>query len=309
MFATGRRDALRLLGSGLAGLAAASHAAGSSGAKASAGGGALTRRIPSSGEALPAIGLGTWQTFDVDPAERAPLEAVLAEFSTLGGTVIDSSPMYGRSEEVVGALAEKLGLRRKLFLATKVWTSGRDAGIAQMEESMRRLRADRIDLFQVHNLLDVETHLETLEQWKAEGRVRYLGVTHYHAGAHDAVARIVAARKLDFVQINYSVAEREAEQRLLPLALERGVAVIANRPFAAGGLVRRLRGKPLPSWARELDCESWPQLLLKFVISHPSITCAIPATSSAAHLRDNLQAARGRLPDEKMRARIMEAAS
>ena len=264
----------------------------------------LTRPIPSTGEALPAIGLGTWQTFDVAPSARAGLEGILGAFVELGGSVVDSSPMYGRSEEVVGDLAAKLGVQSRLFLATKVWTSGKTAGIRQMEDSMRKLRATRIDLMQVHNLVDVDTHLDTLAEWKREGRVRYVGVTHYTAGHHDAVARIIAARPVDFVQINYSVGEREAESRLLPLARERGVAVLANRPFAGGDLFRRLRSRPLPAWAAEIDCTSWAQVLLKFVISHTAITCAIPATSQVTHLRDNMQAAHGRLPDAALRARI-----
>jgi diketogulonate reductase-like aldo/keto reductase len=264
----------------------------------------LTRPIPSTGEALPAIGLGTWQTFDVAPSARAGLEGVLGAFVELGGSVVDSSPMYGRSEEVVGDLAAKLGVQSRVFLATKVWTSGKTAGIRQMEDSMRKLRATRIDLMQVHNLVDVDTHLDTLAEWKREGRVRYVGVTHYTAGHHDAVARIIAARPVDFVQINYSVGEREAESRLLPLARERGVAVFANRPFAGGDLFRRLRSRPLPAWAAEIDCTSWAQFLLKFVISHTAITCAIPATSQVTHLRDNMQAAYGRLPDAALRARI-----
>jgi diketogulonate reductase-like aldo/keto reductase len=271
----------------------------------------LTRPIPSTGEMLPVVGLGTWQAFDVGPdaAERAPLEEVLSAFVALGGTLVDSSPMYGRAEGVVGDLAKKLNLRQKLFLATKVWTSGRIVGHQQLEESARLLRTDSIDLMQIHNLLDAATHIQTLRKWKEEGRARYIGITHYTAGAYDAVARWLQKEPLDFLQINYSVAEREAEQRLLPLARERGVAVIANRPFATGDLLRRLRGQVLPVWAKEIDCDSWAQVLLKFVIGHPAITCAIPATSKAAHLRDNMGAARGRLPDEQLRARIVAAAS
>ena len=274
------------------------------GAGSGSGASILTRPIPSTGETLPVIGLGTWQTFDVAPSARTGVEEVLGAFVELGGSVVDSSPMYGRSEEVVGELAAKLGVQAKLFLATKVWTSGKTAGIRQMVDSIRKLRVTRIDLMQVHNLVDVDTHLDTLADWKREGRVRYVGVTHYTAGHHDAVARIIAARPVDFVQINYSVGEREAESRLLPLARERGVAVLANRPFAGGDLFRRLRRRPLPAWAAEIDCTSWAQVLLKFVVSHPAITCAIPATSQAAHLRDNMQAARGRLPDAALRARI-----
>jgi diketogulonate reductase-like aldo/keto reductase len=208
---------------------------------------------------------------------------------------------------VVGDIAASLGLQGKLFVATKVWTSGRAQGIAQMEDSMRKLRASPVDLMQVHNLVDVATHLDTLAAWKREKRVRYVGVTHYTAGSHDAVARVVTSRPVDFVQINYSAGEREAERRLLPAAQERGVAVIANRPFASGDLFRRLRDRPLPGWAGEIDCASWAQLLLKFVVSHPAVTCAIPATSRVTHLRDNMAAGVGRLPDAALRARIAAA--
>jgi diketogulonate reductase-like aldo/keto reductase len=270
----------------------------------------LTRKIPSSGEMLPVIGLGTYQSFDVgaDAAARAPIEAVLQEFVALGGKVIDSSPMYGRSEEVSGDLTAKLKLREKLFVATKVWTSGKAAGVAQMEDSMRKMRASPMDLMQVHNLLDVETHLRTLADWKRERRVRYVGITHYTQSAYDAVMKVINAHPagaIDFLQINYAVSERDAEQRLLPLARERGIAVIVNRPFAGGELFRRLRGTPLPAFASELDCTSWAQLMLKFVISHPAVTCAIPATAKVEHLRDNMGAGLGRMPDEKMRARIV----
>lgn len=287
-------------------------AKGAAGAAGSGSGSAiLTRRIPSTGETIPVVGLGTWQTFDVGPgsAALAPLEEVLGAFVELGGRLVDSSPMYGRSEEVAGDLAAKLGLQSKLFLATKVWTSGAAAGIRQMEESMRKLRAGRIDLMQVHNLVGVDAHLATLAGWKREGRVRYVGVTHYTADSHEAVGRLIASKPVDFVQINYSVGERDAERRLLPLARERGVAVIANRPFAGGDLFRRLRAKPLPAWAAEIDCDSWAQVLLKFVVSHPAIACAIPATSRPDHLRDNMKAAYGRLPDETLRARIAAEAA
>jgi diketogulonate reductase-like aldo/keto reductase len=270
----------------------------------------LTRKIPSSGELMPVIGIGTWQTFDVaaDPQARAPLEDVMREFVALGGKVIDSSPMYGRSEDVAGEVIAKLKLRDKLFIATKVWTSGKSAGIAQMEASMAKLHANPIDLMQVHNLLDVETHLATLSAWKREGRVRHIGVTHYTASAYDAVAKIIAKHPVDTVQINYSIGEREAEQRLLPLARERGIAVIINRPFAGGELFRRLRATPLPSWAGEIDCTSWAQLMLKFVIAHPAVTCAIPGTGRLDHLRDNMTAGFGKLPDEKMRMQIAASA-
>lgn len=301
MIKVGRRTFLRL--SAMAATAAATRRAWSNVEDKSS---MLARRIPGTGEAIPVIGLGTWQTFDVgrSEAERAPLQEVLRTFVEMGGRLVDSSPIYGNSEGVVGDLASTLGLHPKLFIATKVWTSGRAEGIRQMEESMRKLRTKTIDLMQVHNLVDAATHLDTLREWKREGRVRYVGVTHYAASAHDAVAELVAARPVDFIQINYSVRERESERRVLPLALERKVAVIANRPFAGGDLIRHLRTRPLPGWASELDCESWAQLLLKFVVSHPAITCAIPATSNAAHLRDKMKAGYGRLPDERFRARI-----
>jgi diketogulonate reductase-like aldo/keto reductase len=261
-----------------------------------------TQPIPSSGEKLPVIGMGTWQTFDV--ADPAPLEEVLKVFSELGGKLLDSSPMYGKSEQVAGDLIEKLGLREKLFIATKVWTKGKAEGIAQMEASMKKLRAKPIDLMQVHNLLDVGAHLDTLRGWKKDGLVRYLGVTHYTASQHEAVAKLVASETLDFLQINYSLGEREAEDKLLPLAKDRSVAVIANRPFAGGELFKKLREKPLPGWAKEIECESWAQVMLKFVVSHPAMTCAIPATSKVAHVRDNMKAGYGVMPDEAMRKRI-----
>jgi aryl-alcohol dehydrogenase-like predicted oxidoreductase len=296
-----RRESLRLIAAAMGAAALPGMAMSATGDTA-----ILNRKIPSSGESIPAIGLGTWQTFDVGagPDERAPLEEVLREFVALGGRLIDSSPMYGNSEEVVGDLATGLGLRQKLFIATKVWTSGKSAGITQMEDSMRRLHADPIDLMQVHNLVDVETQLETLNAWKRTGRVRHIGVTHYHAGSHAAVARVIGEHPVDFIQINYSVAEREAEQRLLPLAKERGIAVIVNRPFAGGDVFRRIRSKPLPAWASDIDCDTWAQVLLKFVLSHPAVTCAIPATAKVAHLRDNMKAGRGRMPDAAMCAQI-----
>lgn len=260
-------------------------------------------------KSLYVIGLGTWQTFDVaaSAAARKPLEDVLRAFVELGGGVIDSSPMYGRSEQVVGDLAAKLGLHSKLFMATKVWTRGKREGIGQMAESMRKLRVKTIDLMQVHNLVDVNTHLDTLEGWKSDGRVRNIGITHYTASAHDDVARVIESRPVDFIQINYSVGEREAERRLLPLAMDKGVGVIANRPFASGELFRRLRNTPLPSWAAEIDCTTWAQVLLKFVVSHPAITCTIPATSKVTHLRENMGAGVGRMPDGAMRKKIAAA--
>ena len=266
----------------------------------------LRKPIPRSDELLPVVGLGTWQTFDVGAraTERAPLKEVLREFVQRGGSVIDSSPMYGRSETVSGEIAGELGIHKQLFVATKVWTSGRDAGIRQMEESFRRLRVQKLDLMQVHNLVDYRTHLATLRKWREEGKIRYLGVTHYHAGAYAELARVMATEELDFVQLNYSLAERDAEERLLPLAAEKRIAVLVNRPFAEGALFNHTRGKALPPWAKEIGCASWAQFFLKFIIAHPAVTCAIPATSKVSHLIDNMQASAGQLPDARMRAQM-----
>lgn len=257
---------------------------------------------------LPPIGLGTWQTFDVggSASARKPLEDVLTRFVQLGGRVVDSSPMYGRAEEVLGDIAVKHGLRDKLFVATKVWTSGKRAGIAQMEESERKLRG-RVDLMQVHNLVDADAHLETLREWKAAKRIRFIGITHYTSSAYLDLARYLKRGGIDFVQLNYSLAEREAEQRILPLARELGVRVLVNRPFGAGSLFRTVRNKPLPAFAKELGASSWAELFLKFVISHPAVTVAIPATSKVAHLEENMRAAKGPMPDAAMRAKIAAA--
>jgi diketogulonate reductase-like aldo/keto reductase len=274
------------------------------------GGGAaspvLSRPIPVSGEMIPVVGLGTWRVFDVGgaQAERAPLKDVLKSLLELGGRVVDSSPMYGTAESVVGDLAAELAIADKLFLATKVWTSGREAGVAQMEQSLRRLRAQRLDLIQIHNLLDWRTHLRTLREWKAAGRIRYLGVTHYTSSAYDELERVLRAETLDFVQVNYSLGEREAERRILPLARDRGVAVLANRPFAEGGLFQRVRAQAVPPWAAEFDCDSWAQFFLKWILANPAVTCAIPGTSRPQHLTDNLKAAVGTLPDAAMRDRM-----
>ncbi len=295
-----RREVLRL---GLGAALAASWGKGLHGEEPG-----MQRAIPSSGEWLPAVGLGTWQSFDIgDSAQaREGVRAVLVRFGERGGRVIDSSPMYGRAESAVGDLVHDLGLRRQLFLATKVWTSGRAAGVAQIEESCRRLKVDRLDLLQVHNLLDADTQLETLGEWKAAGRLRYLGVTHYHAGAFDSIERYLQSRRLDFVQFNYSMAEREAERRLLPVAQERGVAVIVNRPFAGRALIDRVRGKELPAWAVEIGCRTWAQFFLKFILAHPAVTCVIPATSNPKHLDDNMDAGRGTAPDASMRRRMVD---
>jgi aryl-alcohol dehydrogenase-like predicted oxidoreductase len=267
----------------------------------------LTRRpIPRTGENLPVIGLGTWQTFDVgsNQAAREPVKKVLREFARAGGSVIDSSPMYGSSETVTGDIAHELGLQNQLFYATKVWTSGREAGVRQMEESLRRLRVQRIDLMQVHNLVDYRTHLNTLRRWKKEGRVRSIGVTHYTASAYEQLERVLESEDLDFVQLNYSLAERDAEIRLLPLAAKKQLGVLVNRPFAEGSIFRRTRGKALPPWAKDIGCATWAQFSLKFIVSHPAVTCAIPATSKVEHLIDNMQAGLAPLPDAAMRERM-----
>ena len=268
----------------------------------------VMRAIPSSGEKLPVMGLGTWRVFDVgsSQSERAPLEEVLRAFVQPGARVIDSSPMYGRAEEVIGDLATKLRLRESLFLATKVWTTGKREGIESMERSFARLQTKRIDLMQVHNLIDAKTHLATMREWKSAGRFRYLGVTHYESSAFPAVEKILNEEKFDFLQINYSLMEREAEQRILPLAQERGVAVIANRPFGGGDLFERARAQKLPEWTAEFDCKSWAQFFLKWIVANSAVTCAIPATGNVSHLKDNLLGGVGRLPNEKMRQRMVE---
>lgn len=271
----------------------------------------LARPIPSSGEKIPVLGLGTWRVFDVSdsPNERGSLKEVLRRFVHLGGKVIDTSPMYGRAESVIGDLTSELHLRDSLFFATKVWTSGKQAGIDSMERSFDRLRVKRLDLMQVHNLVDVDTQLATMRAWKEQGRIRYLGITHYVDSAFPEVEKILRREKIDFLQINYSIIDRAAEERILPLARERGVAVLINRPFASGDLFSRVRSKPLPEWAAGFDCKSWAQFLLKWILASSAVTCAIPATTNVAHLEDNMAAGVGRLPDEKMRQRMVDFVS
>jgi aryl-alcohol dehydrogenase-like predicted oxidoreductase len=266
-----------------------------------------TRPIPRSGERLPAIGLGTYQTFDVanNAPERPELADVLSALVASGASVADSSPMYGRSEHVIGDLAAELKLHPSLFLATKVWTRGEAAGVAQMQDSMRLLRSQRIDLMQVHNLVDWRTHLKTLKAWKAAGRLRYIGITHYHASAYDELMSVLKTREFEFVQFNYSLAEREAENRLLPLCADLGVATLINRPFSQGALFARVKGKSLPAWTNDIDCSSWAQYFLKWILGHPAVTCAIPGTSKVRNLRDNLGAGIGRIPDQAVRARML----
>jgi diketogulonate reductase-like aldo/keto reductase len=268
--------------------------------------GVLQRPIPKTGEMLPGVGLGTWQAFDVsgDAAETAQAREALKTLVDLGGRMVDSSPMYGSAESVCGALTAELGVGPKLFVATKVWTSGKQAGIRQMEDSMRKLRVERLDLMQVHNLVDARTHLATLREWKKAGRVRYVGVTHYHAGYHAELEKFIAPGDLDFVQVNYSLAEPQAERRLLGVAADTRTAVIVNRPFAEGAMFGRVKGKPVPEWAGEVGCASWAQFFLKWILGHPAVTCAIPGTRNAKHVADNLGAASGPLPDETMRKRM-----
>lgn len=273
-----------------------------------AGNAVIVRKIPSSGEELPLIGLGSSGAFEVGDSaeERAPLAAVLTAFFAAGGRLIDTSPMYSTAERVLGDLLSR-EQHEKAFLATKVWTRGERAGIEQMTHSAQLLKSERLDLFQVHNLLDLDTQLKTLYAWKAAGKLRYVGITHYTVSAHAELARVLARAQLDFVQLNYSPVTRDAEKRLLPLAAERGVAVLVNRPFEDGALFKAVQGKALPEWAAEVDASSWGQLALKFIASNPAVTCIIPATASVAHLTDNLAGGRGRVPDARQREAILQA--
>lgn len=265
-----------------------------------------TRAIPSSGEAIPLVGLGSWISFNVgnDRVARDASAEVMRNFFQAGGRLIDSSPMYGSAQEVIGYGLKKLGHPAQLFAADKVWISDGDEGREQMEESRRLWGIPRFDLLQVHNLLSWEKHLPTLFAMKASGQLRYAGITTSHGRRHGDMEQLMKSQPLDFIQLTYNLYDREAEQRLLPLALERGIAVIANRPFQQGALLRRLARHPLPPWAAEIGCSSWAQFALKFIISHPAITCAIPATTSVAHVLENLGAAAGSLPDKTMRARM-----
>jgi diketogulonate reductase-like aldo/keto reductase len=263
------------------------------------------KAIPSTGELIPVIGLGTSRTFDVAAGPgRSALAPVLQAFLDHGGTLIDSSPMYGAAEEVVGELLHRTRAGR-VFSATKVWIDGKQAGIEQMEGSRRLWGVPRFDLMQIHNLRDWQVHLETLKDWKAKGRVRYVGITTSHGRMHDELERALKQESFDFVQLSYNLEDREVEHRLLPLAADRGVAVLVNRPFQLGGLFEKVRGKALPPWAKELDIASWGQFFLKFAVSHPAVTCAIPATSKVKHMEDNMGACYGPLPDAAMRARMV----
>ncbi|WP_407702789.1 MULTISPECIES: aldo/keto reductase [Thiorhodovibrio] len=267
---------------------------------------AISKPIPSSGEMLPVIGMGTWITFNIgsDANALAQRQQVLEAFFSAGGGMIDSSPMYGSAEDVLGRLLPRLPSTDGLFSATKVWTRSGDDGPGEMEQSRRLWGLPRFDLLQIHNLLGWQAHLETLKEMKTNGQVRFIGVTTSHGRRHRELESIMADEPIDFVQLTYNLADREAEQRLLPLAEERSMAVIANRPFQGGSLIDRAKRQPLPTWAAEADCQNWSQLLLKFIVSHPAITCAIPATSQVAHMRENMGAGQGRLPDPELRRRM-----
>jgi diketogulonate reductase-like aldo/keto reductase len=266
-----------------------------------------TRTIPSSGAALPVIGIGTWKGFDVGSSatQRAALEQVLRTLFSSGGSVIDSSPMYGRAEGVVGDLLTSAHAHENAFVATKVWTQGRAAGIEQMRRSLDLLQQKSIDLMQVHNLLDWRDHLATLREWKAEGRIKYLGVTHYNSGAYADLEKVMRTETLDFVQLNYSLDDREAERLLLPLASERGIAVIVNLPFGAGRMFSKLRGKQVPPWIEEIGCATWAQALLKFVLAHPAVTCVIPGTAQPEHMAENCRAGTGLMLDDSLRRKLI----
>lgn len=268
---------------------------------------AITRAIPSSGEPLPVIGMGTSRTFDVgdDQAARQELTPVLQAFFDNGGALIDSSPMYGSAETVVGDLLKHVSNKEAFFAATKVWADGRQNGIDQMLESMRRLGVSVMDLMQVHNLRDWKTHLGTLRDWKADGKIRYIGITTSHGRFHAELEEIMKTEQLDFVQFSYNIENRSAEKRLLPLAADRGIAVLINRPFQRGSLFQKVKGKALPPWSADFDCKSWGQFFLKFIISQPAVTCVIPATTKVHHMQDNMAAGFGHVPTADQRRRML----
>ena len=270
--------------------------------------GLIQRPIPASGETLAIIGVGTSRTFEVSSSESAlsPLVEVMQAFFDQGGQLIDSSPMYGSAESVTGALLKRVRNRERLFAATKVWTNGKENGIAQMQQSMQRMGVARFDLMQIHNLRDWQVHLETLLDWKAEGKVRYIGITTSHGRYHSELEDILQKQPLDFVQLSYNIVDRAVEKRLLPIAAERGIATLINRPYQRGSLFRRVKGQALPDWAAEIDCASWGQFFLKFIAGHPDVTCIIPATSKLKHMVDNMGANFGRVPDAALRRKMIE---
>lgn len=270
----------------------------------------IMRTIPSTGETLPAVGIGTWETFDADPnltAELRQLKEVLTILNRKGGKVIDSSPMYGFAERNVGQISTDLGINKDLFLATKVWTTGKERGIEQMNNSLSLMKRERLDLMQIHNLVDWQIHIKTLRDWREKGKIRYIGITHYLESSYAEMENIMKSEPLDFIQVNYNIAERKSAERLLPLAQEKKIAVITSQPFGVGKLFGRVKDKKLPEWASEFDCHSWAQFFLKFVIANPAVTCVIPGTGNPEHMADNIQACYGRLPDEKQRERMIKA--
>ncbi len=267
----------------------------------------IMRTIPSSGERIPVIGMGTSRTFDVgdDPLARRQLQEVLQAFFDNGGALIDSSPMYGNAEEVVGDLLKNTRNKDELFAATKVWTYGRQAGIDQMQRSMQRMGVPMMDLMQIHNLRDWKVHLPTLRQWKAEGKIRYIGITTSHGRSHADLEQIMRNEALDFVQFTYNIDNRTVEENLLPLAADRGMATLVNRPYQRGALFKKVKGQSLPEWAKEFDCRSWGNFFIKFILSHPAVTCIIPATSKVHHMQDNMAGGFGKLPTPEMRRRMV----
>jgi len=268
----------------------------------------IDKTIPKTGEKLPVIGMGTSRTFDAsgDTKLLARLEQVMQTFFDMGGGMIDSSPMYGSSQEVIGQLLPKMKGKKNLFAATKVWIDGKEEGIEQMEESRRQWGIKRFDLMQIHNLVDWESHLETLRQMKTDGKIRYIGITTSHGRFHNQLKNILEKHSFDFLQLTYNIGNRDVESPLLSIVQEKGVAVIVNRPYQRGDLFSLVKGKPLPTWTREFDCTSWGQYFLKFVVSHPAVTCAIPATTKVKHMKDNMLAGRGRLPTAKQRIQMVK---
>jgi len=268
----------------------------------------IKRKIPSSGELLPIVGVGTWQTFDVgsSQAEREPLKQVLQIMRDSGGSVVDSSPMYGRSEKVVGELSSELGISDQLFAATKVWTSGKESGINLMERSMDLMKKRPMDLMQIHNLQDWQTHIKTLMDWKKKGIIRYIGITHYVESAYSRMEQIMKNYPIDFIQLNYSITSRSAENSILPLARDKGISVLVNRPYEGGSLFRRTKGKELPPWATDLGIKSWGQYFLKFILSNPSVTCVIPGTDKPHHMTDNMGAGFNPMPDIRQRQKMVD---
>lgn len=266
----------------------------------------LKRNIPSSNEKIPVVGLGTWQTFDVGNStiKRSPLLQVLNEMNTQGGNLIDTSPMYGSSEKVVGDLTTELGMANQFFYATKVWTSGKNAGIKQMERSFKLMRRKQMDLMQIHNLIDWKTHVKTLRSWKENGKIKYWGITHYVNSSHSTLERIIKSEKPDFVQFNYSIKERHAEKSLFETLRKNKTAVIINQPYNSGSLFRLVRGKTLPEWCKAYDINSWGQYFLKFILSNELVTCVIPGTSKPHHALDNMLAGYGKMPDTNTREKM-----